>query len=63
MIQLSDAELCMLEQLVYLDEEVAAAAGVSDKFGKINDGMKGWPLCDLCNAGFTCRCRADPDTL
>ena len=41
MIQLSDAELCMLEQLVYLDEEVAAAAGVSDKFGKINDGMKG----------------------
>lgn len=44
MIRLSDAELCMLEQLVYLDEEVAAAAGVSDKFGKINDGMKGWPL-------------------
>ena len=26
MIQLTDAELCMLEQLVYLDEEVAAAA-------------------------------------
>ena len=29
MIQLSDAELCMLEQLTYLDEEVAAAAGIN----------------------------------
>lgn len=29
MVQLTDAELCLLEQLVYLDEEVAAAAGVS----------------------------------
>ena len=32
MIYLSDEELCMLEQLVYLDEEVAAAAGVNDVF-------------------------------
>ena len=26
---LTDAELCMLEQLMYLDEEVARAAGIS----------------------------------
>lgn len=37
MINLTDAELCMLEQLTYLDEDVAAAAGVNDSFGKIND--------------------------
>lgn len=39
MINLTDAELCMLEQLTYLDEEVAAAAGVNDYFGKINREM------------------------
>ena len=39
MINLTDMELCMLEQLTYLDEDVAAAAGVNNKFGKINDGM------------------------
>ena len=27
MINLTDMELCMLEQLTYLDEDVAAAAG------------------------------------
>ena len=36
MINLTDAELCMLEQLTYLDEDVAAAAGVNEYFGKIN---------------------------
>lgn len=40
MINLTDAELCMLEQLTYLDEDVAAAAGVNDSFGKINEKMK-----------------------
>lgn len=39
MINLTDMELCMLEQLTYLDEDVAAAAGVNVYFGKINDGM------------------------
>ena len=39
MINLTDMELCMLEQLTYLDEEVAVAAGVNVYFGKINDGM------------------------
>ena len=39
MINLTDMELCMLEQLTYLDEEVAAAAGVNDSFGKINTNM------------------------
>ena len=47
MIQLSDAELCMLEQLTYLDEEVAAAAGINDKFGKINESMKEWTLGEI----------------
>ena len=36
MVQLNDAELCLLEQLTYLDEEVAAAAGVNGLFGKIH---------------------------
>ena len=39
MINLTDMELCMLEQLTYLDEDVAAAAGVNDNFGKINTDM------------------------
>ena len=39
MINLTDMELCMLEQLTYLDEEVAAAAGVNTRFGKINTEM------------------------
>ena len=40
MINLTDEELCMLEQLTYLDEDVAAAAGINTKFGKINKNMK-----------------------
>ena len=39
MMNLTDMELCMLEQLTYLDEEVAAAAGVNAYFGKINAEM------------------------
>ena len=39
MMNLTDMELCMLEQLTYLDEDVAAAAGVNDSFGKINTDM------------------------
>lgn len=41
MINLTDEELCMLEQLTYLDEDVAAAAGVNKTFGKIQKEMRG----------------------
>ena len=34
--KLTDEELCMLEQLTYLDEDVAKAAGINDVFAKIN---------------------------
>ena len=47
MINLTDMELCMLEQLTYLDEDVAAAAGVNNKFGKINDGMVNKTIGDI----------------
>lgn len=50
MINLTDAELCMLEQLTYLDEDVAAAAGVNDSFGKINEKMKNWTIEDILSA-------------
>ena len=33
---LTDEELCMLEQLTYLDEDVAKAAGINSRFSKIN---------------------------
>ena len=33
---LTDEELCMLEQLTYLDEDVAKAAGINEHFSKIN---------------------------
>lgn len=47
MNQLSHEELCLLEQLTYLDEEVAAAAGVNDAFGKINEIMKGRKISEI----------------
>lgn len=47
MINLTDMELCMLEQLTYLDEDVAAAAGVNVYFGKINDGMVNKTIGDI----------------
>ncbi len=34
--KLTDEELCMLEQLTYLDEDVAIAAGIGNSFVKIN---------------------------
>lgn len=34
--KLTDEELCMLEQLTYLDEDVAIAAGIDERFTKIN---------------------------
>lgn len=37
---LTDEELCMLEQLTYLDEDVAKAAGINSRFSKINEGLK-----------------------
>lgn len=33
---LTDEELCMLEQLTYLDEDVSKAAGINNIFSKIN---------------------------
>jgi len=33
---LTDEELCMVEQLAYLDEEVAKVAGINESFSKIN---------------------------
>ncbi|WP_075718606.1 Mbeg1-like protein [Roseburia sp. 499] len=34
-MELSESELCMLEQLCYLNRDVAAAAGIEEKFGGI----------------------------
>ena len=34
--KLSDEELCMIEQLTYLDEMVAEKAGINRNFSKIN---------------------------
>lgn len=33
--KLTDEELCMLEQITYLDEDVAKAAGIGNSFIKI----------------------------
>ncbi len=41
---LTDEEICMLEQLTYLDEDVAAAAGISNFFGKINENMNNYTV-------------------
>lgn len=38
--KLTDEELCMLEQLTYLDEDVAIAAGIDNRFTKINEQLK-----------------------
>ena len=56
MIQLSDAELCMLEQLTYLDEDVAAAAGVNNKFGKINAEMVNKTVGDILSNPMNLSC-------
>ena len=56
MINLTDMELCMLEQLTYLDEEVAAAAGVNNKFGKINDGMVNKTIGDILSNARNLSC-------
>ena len=56
MINLTDMELCMLEQLTYLDEEVAAAAGVNTKFGKINDGMVNQTIGDILSNARNLSC-------
>ena len=34
--KLTDEELCMLEQLTYLDEMVAEKAGINNRFSKVN---------------------------
>lgn len=44
---LTDEELCMLEQLTYLDEDVAKAAGINDVFSKINDMHKTNKIFDI----------------
>ena len=56
MIQLSDAELCMLEQLTYLDEDVAAAAGVNAYFGKINAEMVNKTVGDILSNPMNLSC-------
>ena len=56
MINLTDMELCMLEQLTYLDEDVAAAAGVNNKFGKINDGMVNKTIGDILSNPMNLSC-------
>ena len=35
--KLTDEELCMIEQLTYLDEMVAEKAGINDSFSKVNN--------------------------
>lgn len=44
---LTDEELCMLEQLTYLDEDVAKAAGINNNFSKINSDMKTLSILDI----------------
>lgn len=56
MINLTDMELCMLEQLTYLDEEVAAAAGVNDSFGKINTEMVNKTVGDILSNPMNLSC-------
>ena len=56
MINLTDMELCMLEQLTYLDEEVAAAAGVNDSFGKINTNMVNKTVGDILSNPMNLSC-------
>ena len=46
-IFLTDEELCMLEQLTYLDEDVAKAAGINNNFSKINSDMKTLSILDI----------------
>ena len=56
MMNLTDMELCMLEQLTYLDEDVAAAAGVNVYFGKINDGMVNKTIGDILSNARNLSC-------
>ena len=56
MMNLTDMELCMLEQLTYLDEEVAAAAGVNDSFGKINTNMVNKTVGDILSNPMNLSC-------
>ena len=56
MINLTDMELCMLEQLTYLDEDVAAAAGVNDNFGKINTRMVNKTVGDILSNPMNLSC-------
>lgn len=45
--KLTDEELCMLEQLTYLDEDVAIAAEIDKDFTKINSRHKGSSINDI----------------
>lgn len=56
MINLTDMELCMLEQLTYLDEEVAATAGVNVYFGKINEKMVNKTVGDILSNAKNLSC-------
>ena len=47
-IRLTDEELCMIEQLTYLDEMVAEKAGVNDIFSKVNiNDFEGWKISQI----------------
>ena len=56
MINLTDMELCMLEQLTYLDEDVAAAVGVNVYFGKINAEMVNKTVGDILSNAKNLSC-------
>ena len=56
MMNLTDMELCMLEQLTYLDEDVAAAAGVNTRFGKINTDMVNKTVGDILSNPMNLSC-------
>ena len=46
--RLTDEELCMIEQLTYLDEMVAEKAGINNVFSKINKNQhEGFTISDI----------------
>lgn len=45
--KLTDEELCMIEQLTYLDEMVAEKAGINNVFSKINDKFQGQKILNI----------------
>ncbi|MBR6995362.1 MAG: DUF2974 domain-containing protein [Ruminococcus sp.] len=46
-VQLTDEELCILEQLTYLDEMVAEKAGINALFSKVNSTLVGKTIAEI----------------